>query len=409
LVAVAAVSCSDDSSGPSEPDDLSMDEVEEIVVNEIIPTETGQGASYICTRLIGTMPGGSTVEEDRPNGWPTPAGRSSHTSFTVDEESYFFFLDLAPYSFYEHDVKYIVVAKSGGSYDVIDARWWPKINGETPEQFLARVPDSSYVVEDTADLPAPIEEEMGFTIPDLGLIWKEGFLVIQGLMPDEKLYDEAVLNHQNVLSFFDAYKNSFSRLEGLADVQADNFAAVIDDMVSEGIDLITIYVLAHGSVDRIGLSGHGVSVTSFRNKMAEHPGVLFNFLLGSCHSGSFIDNLQTLENVRVVLTSCATDESAYPDWDVRDGLNDYNAMDSGTEWTSSILWAANVITNNSTHFSIVEDWAGTYGIPVTCEMLYQSHRGAVGLNNEMNLILNLDLTYRTEDATPKIYHSWRRR
>jgi hypothetical protein len=263
-------------------------------------------------------------------------------------------------------------------------------------------------VEDTANLPAPEEEVMTFPIPDLGLIWKEGFLVVQGLMPDERLYDECVSTCQNVYNFFNAYKNSFSRVDIITDVHADNFGTVVDDMVNEGIDLITMYVLAHGSVNRIGLSGHSVSVTTFRNKMAEHPDVLFNFLLGSCHGGSFIDELQTLDNVRVVMTATSTELNAWPDWDYADGLTDYNTMDSGTEWTSSILWAAVVITTNNDYFSVVEDWAGTYGIPKTCELLYQMHKGAIGENTGMNLYYNLDLSYRTGDAHPQIYHSWRR-
>jgi hypothetical protein len=104
------------------------------------------------------------------------------------------------------------------------------------------------------------------------------------------------------------------------------------------------------------------------------------------------------------MTACAADEGAQVDWDYAEGLTDYNTVDSGSEWTSSILWAA--ITLNGEYFSIVKDLAGTYGIPVTCELLFQSHYGAIGLNPSMNLYYNLDLSYRVEKSTPQIYHSW---
>jgi len=83
-------------------------------------------------------------------------------------------------------------------------------------------------------------------------------------------------------------------------------------------------------------------------------------------------------------TACDAEQGAQVDWDYRDGLTDYNGMDSGSEWTSSILWAANVIALNSEYFSIVKDWAGTYGVPITSELLFQAHYGAIGLNTEMN-------------------------
>jgi hypothetical protein len=285
LTALITASCSDDSSGPA-GSGISMDEAIDIVIDDIIPAELPQGGKYVCLRMSGSIPKGSTIEEAMPSGWQASMSRSSYASFTEDEESYFFFLDLDPASFYEHPVKYIVVEKSSGSFGVTDAKWWPKVNGETPSQFLATVPDADYVVEDTANLPAPIEEEMTFPFGDLNLIWKEGFIVVQGLMPDEKCYDCAVNTYQNGMNFFNAYKNSFSRIEGLQEAQADNVPAVIDDMVAEGIDLITIYIIAHGNYDIIGLAGHAVVESTFRFKMAEHSGVLFNFLLGSCHSAA---------------------------------------------------------------------------------------------------------------------------
>jgi hypothetical protein len=397
------VSCSSDRGGPE--GGIAMEEASEIVRTEIIPAEVPENAPYICLRMNASIAKGSTVEEAAPEGMETLKGQSSFASYSVDEESYFFFLDLDPYALFEHQVKYVFVKKSGGSYMVDDARWWPKINGVTPSQFLVQVPDSAYIVASNVDL-APIEEDLTFPIPIRELITKEGFIVVQGLMPGERCFECAVNTYKNGLNFFEAYKNSNSIVEGLEQEDSDDIPALIDDMVADGIDVITIFIIAHGSVDRIGLAGHGVSVTTFRNKMAQYPNILFNFMLGSCHSGSFIDDLQTLSNVRVVMTACKTDQGAQKDWDYADGLTDYNVIDSGSEWTSSVLWAAGVITVNGEWFSIVRDLAGTYGIPVTSELLYQAHYGALGLNSGMNLYYNLDLSDRVGASTPQIYHSW---
>ncbi|HSG27928.1 MAG TPA: hypothetical protein VLA34_05560, partial [Candidatus Krumholzibacterium sp.] len=295
-----------------------MDDAVDIVISDVLPFETAAGDRYICIRMNSSIPRGAVIEEDKPAGWPDPAGRVSPAALALDEESYLFFLDLAPASMYEHPVKYIVVGKSSGDFSVTDARWWPRVNGDTPAEFLPDVPSAELVVEDTANLPAPIQEETIYDVFDLGLIWKEGFIVVQGLMPDEKCYGCAVNTYQNGMNFFNAYKNSISRVEGLQEEMADNVPAVIDDMADEGISLITIYIIAHGNVDWIRLAGHGAGPSTFTSKMAEHPGIQFNFMLGSCHSGSFIDNMQAQSNVRVAMTACASDQGAQVDWDVRD-------------------------------------------------------------------------------------------
>jgi hypothetical protein len=402
---IFTASCSDNSSTPS-VGGLTTDEAVDIVTGTVLPAETSPGDEYICLKMSAPVLKGSTIEEAVPTGMSSSSTRSSAVSFALEEDSYLFFLDLAPASLYEHPVKYIVVEKRSGSYGVTDANWWPKVDGVAPTEFMADVPSAANVVEDTANLPAPIAEEMTFDFGNLGLIWKEGYIVVQGLMPGEKCYSDASATYRNGMNFFNAYKSPLSRVEGLVEEMSDNVPAVIDDMASEGIDLITIYIIAHGNVDWIGLAGHGASPSTFTAKMAQYPDIQFNFLLGSCHGGSFIDNLQVLDNVTVVMTACASDEGAQRDWDYRDGLTDYNVIDSGSEWTSSILYAAGVIANNPEYFSIVEDWAGTYGVPVTSELLYQAHYGAIGQNNGMNLFYNYDLSYRTGESTPQIYHSW---
>ena len=394
-------SCSNDDTVCPTNCDVALAEAVEIIINDVIPAAVPEGATYICQRMIESLPAGSTIVEYAPSGPKTAA-----QVLTVDRESYFFYLDLAPASFYSHPVKYIVVDKESGDFGVTDASWWPVINGQTPPQFIAEYPDTNYVVAGNANLQVPVTQLMMFDIPAMQLQTTEGFIVIQGLMLDEALFGCAMNTYYNGIEFFSEYANATSEVEGLIGAQAVNVFDEIDDMAEDGKDVITIYIIAHGLIDSIRLGGYWVSVLNFRNKMEEHPNVLFNFLLGSCHAGSFIDNLQSLSNVRVVLTACTAAEGAQRDWDHHDGLTDYNLDDSGSEWTSSLLDVAGPLAADTENFNFIQHNAADHGIPVTSELLYEVHFGAIGQNTGFELHQNLDLSSRTGDSTPQAYFSW---
>lgn len=180
----------------------------------------------------------------------------------------------------------------------------------------------------------------------------------------------------------------------------------IDYQAGAGVDMITIYIIAHGGTDFVNLGGYSFSANTFATKVGEHPGVLFNFLIGSCHSGSFIGNFAPLTNVRVVLTACASNEGAKPDWDEAAGLTDHNSEDIGSEWTSSLLGAADLILDSPTAWTQILTWASIEGVPPTCMLLYQAGQAALGEDDELGTFDNLDLSNRTGYTTPGFHCSW---
>lgn len=398
-------SCSDDdTSGPGSG--LSMDEAIDIVIDEVLPEEVPAGGSYVCVRMSGSLAAGTTIEEAAPEGWRGAGQRSSAVSMALAKESYFFYLDLAPRTLYQHPVKYIVVERESGDYSSTEAAWWPKINGTAPSHLLQEVPEAELIVSSNVNMQVAEGAEMVFDLPILATQLEEGFIVIQGLMSNEACFSDATATYVNGVNFFNSYKNAFSSLEGLVQGQADNVFTEIDQMVTEGKYLITIYIIAHGGIDGISLGGYWITAVQFHDKFEEYPDVLFNLLLGSCHSGSFINNFTFLSNVRVIATACAADEGASPDRDAWGLTIDYNLSDSGSEWTSSILAAAASIVDNSTYWSILVDNAGYHGVPVTCELLCAARYGAVGANPGFGLSDNIDLTSRVGHTTPQGYCSW---
>jgi len=374
-----------------------MNEAIDTVIQEILPTAVPDGATYLCIRMDKSIPEGSIIIEASMDDNPS--------SLITDEESFFFLLDLAPRTFYAHPVKYIVVGQSGYT-QVMEANWWPRINNETPDQFLVSLPDLDYVVAGNADLTPVTGNLMEFDFNSVKTQYSEGFIVVKGLMPREAHYVESDDTYFNGLEFFRSYTDTSSEVVGLHDSDAADFLVEIDRMVGNGRNLITIYIIAHGQPDSVSLGGIPHSVLRFQSKLAEHSGTLFNLLLSFCYSGSFVDNLQTLSNVRVIGTACAADEGGKPDIDTWGAMIDFNSEDSGSEWTSSVLQAASDIVGSHSRWSEILSRAAHHGIPTTCIMLYAAIRGALGRDPGLDLIINLDLSNRAGLTTPQIYRSW---
>ena len=364
-----------------------MQKAIDVVIDEILPgiPEVQLGYPYWCVKLEASLPPGAIILED--------SGMAAKASFqmTLEEEMFFFFLDLAPHSYYEHPVKYILVDKEGNHLEH-DALWWPKINGVVPEAIAKDIPDEEDVIQANVSLVAAAGSITEFEFPQLVSQWSEGFIVVQGLMPTENLYQDAVNTYQNGINFFNAYKSIFSRVEELVQTDALQVLDTIDHMAEEGKDVITIYIIAHGGVDGMRLGGQWFTANQFKNKMAACPDVLFNFILGSCHSGSFIDNLSSLDNVCVVETACASDEGAKGDVDTWGSSNDYNPSDAGSEWTSSLIAAMFSITQNSTKMNNIHTWATLNEIPVTSMLIYEAGLGVLGNQAGLGLTHNLDFS-----------------
>jgi len=375
-------------------EETGMEDAIDIVVEDVLPAipEIQAGDPFWCLKLDSPLPPGTVIEEDS----------GSTLRLTLNEETFFFYLDLAPGSYYEHPVKYILVDKEG-NHEEYDAKWWPRIDDVVPEGLVQVPPDEDDVIDGNVELAQPFGTHMVFEFPFLGLQWCEGFIVVQGLMTDEALYDDAVDTYLNGIAFFNEYKNECSVVEGLVQSQAADVLDTIDDMVDEGLNPITILIQCHGGTDSVKLGGQWFTATQFRNKMAAHPYTIFNFILGACHSGSFIDNLNTLDNVCVVEAACRHDQGATPDWDTAGGLTDFNSSDTGAEWMSSLLQTMLRIVEDEAKFNAIREIAWDYGVPETCVLICEASYGALGANPTFGFTQDLDLSHRWGGHDPSGY------
>ncbi len=398
LVALVVASCD----LFEKPDvDTDMREAVQIVLDDVLPGAVPAGATYLCARMDEALPAGSLVEEDAPIQPGALAARPK--GLTIGEESFLFFLDLQPGAFFEHPVRLILVGKSG-AHQIIDAVWWPRVNGEPVAEFRDLLPGDDRIIAGNAVRQDVAGGLMEFDIGIVSRVQREGFLIVQGLMPTENLLGCANDTYLNAVEFFNSYKTAFSELNGLVQGDADSVLDAVDAMVEKKMSPITIVIVAHGGIDGIRLGGVWTTAQQFHDKFAEHPGTLFNFLLCSCHSGSFMDNLSSLSNVRVAQAACSADQGAWPDYDSIGSLADYNTADSGAEWVSSILAAAASIVDG--HWAEVVQVASNRGVPATSVLLDAAWSGSLGLNAGYGLTSDLDLTHRADWTDPQRYRSW---
>ena len=386
--------------------DASEQEAINHVRNNILPVslQESQAERYILRRTGTVLPSGTIIKEGVPEG----ANPNPCNSLTVLEDSYIFLLDLKPNAFLEHPVQYIVVDKKGNT-EKINANWLPKVNDKVPEAFSSDTPELYTIVDRNVTIEAIDELPTTWSVlnPDvLNATTKEAFLIIQGLTPNESLYTCAAYTYNNGYNFFNAYKSSLSTVVGLMDFDSNKVLTEIDSLAAS-YDTITVYIIAHGSVDGISLGGYNFYASQFAGAFSSHPGVNFNFLLGACHSGSFIDDLAAVPNVNVVKTASSTTESAFADEDIIASYNDINPSDNGTEWTSSFLEAAAIIVNNNGIWNTIAVTSSTYSVPATSVMLNEAGFLAVGINRGLPISLNnYDLANRTSWETPQHYSSW---
>ena len=378
-------------------EETGMEDAIDVVVEDILPDipEIIAGGPYICLKLDSILSEGTVIEEDS----------GDTLRLTLQEDMYFFYLDLAPGAFYEHPVNYILVDEDG-NHDVYEAKWWPRIDDDIPEGLVKTIPDEEDMIASNVQLVQPGGTPITFIFPALTLKQCEGFIVVQGLMPHENLYSCSVDDYLNRIDFFNAYKSSCSEVEGLVQSQAANVLSEIDNMVADGKNPITISIIAHGGNNYVRLGGQAITANQFKNKVAAYPNTTFNFIITSCHSGSFIDELETLSNVCVVSTASRADESAWPDWDTAGGQTDYNPSDVGAEWTSSIIEAMSQIVGDTAKFNAIQSMASQYEVFDTCVLICEGHYGALGTIPTWGLNQDLDLSHRVGYETPQLYCSW---
>ncbi len=389
------------------------------IVKGILPGEIPQDSEYICSFFSTKLISGSKIDLENPgsivdgglDGTP-----SMDNTITVSEPSYLFLLDLDPGSFFAHPVKAIVVGDSG-QQRIISGKWLPRVDEVVPDELKLPIPPKERLVDWNAVLKEPSGVLKNPVIDKIIPDWGEGeaIIVVQGLLPSESLYADSIQTYTQFLNLALAYRDAMP--EGMVEVQGilgEGSANILTSINSYALqkEIVTVYIIAHGDTDAVRLGGVWHFAWQFSTVFNSYPLTEFNLLLGSCHAGSFINDVNTLANVKTVLAACREKEGASRDMDERfslvspyDFLTDFNSSDVGSEWTSSIVEGAVSILNNPVQFTLVKADSVIHNVPVISMLLNKAHLAALG-NWAPYYSENLDLSNRIKKSVPEKYSSW---
>lgn len=300
-------------------------------------------------------------------GWRTPLKQgdvvsteySGGPAFPIEQETWFFWLDDAPYKGFAHRTRYIFVHTETGLWDVHDVDWWPLLNGSsiwgTPEEYWNKenwiwsnmtpehhsfrsykpVTPVSYFASTSVFQPSGRPGGNPLNVRNRHLIIKGpdangsmrlnarnwyGFARYRlGLSDDDIVYlttDAA-----------DPGRDNTSTLENIRSV-LDTLARTL----TAG-DYLTIYVTTHGAKngDRI-LDGPDLSSHDLATRLgAFPPGVHVTVVIQGCFGGQLIRDLD--DHPRVVdLIVTATDANNVSYSDIDNGNTDWDWRDSDYDW-----------------------------------------------------------------------------
>jgi len=347
----------------------------ELVINSIIEP-MNYSTPIIGFKLNGMLKPGDTVAPY--NG----------EKYIINEDSYFYFIDLYPAAFYAHDTLFVTVDKKDGDLNISQEQWWPIINDDPPgwisdeDQYYNTSNwffNSGVTRPTAASISAP---QIGMPAPQHQ--WYEASVVVNGHAEGETLGWDMDMNAWEMWVLFDSYITPGNTYEitppPIGSNTPDDLFTLLDRLCDDGYEHITVYLTGHGNEDLISLGYIHLTADDMVNFLNDHPETSFSFLFESCYIGSFINDLQVCPNVRLVLTSTST---LYPAYGDKDPDYDPNPIDGGSEWTSSLYWGALDQLSNVGWTNIVNE-ANRISAPPSIVLLLAAFNNA-GSNDSRDL------------------------
>ena len=321
--------------------------------NNIVDKYNLEGEDYAAVFYLGDLKTGDTVTEN------APSKTIDVSSLTAQEPSYLFMVDYAPRARFGHDVKYVIVSKTTGQVTGdMDAEWAPLVNGssvEGIENLYDYDPGTWKWYKPFWIKDVEMEELIFDNIPPfVSEIEIEGAIVVNGnnpRHPDAGISEDA----NNMYEFYKRFLgDEFTEKLEYPNNGEDDLESAIERMIEKGVNDLSIYIVTHGGRDVLVMGDTNMTAQEFKDMLSKFSNVNFKIIIDACHSGSFIDDLTGLSNVKIVLTATDADHSSYGDID---GPDDPNPGDTGGEWTSGFLEDLIEYTSDATVLSYIRSIA----------------------------------------------------
>jgi len=387
---------------PAEPEAQPREEIAEVtaqvaeerVIENVIEPLSWEGPT-IGFKLKDTLKTGETIAPYE--------GKEQQ----IKGESYFYFVDLHPGALYAHDVLFVTVDKEDGAMQVSTEEWWPVINGELPEFLGSRQAywdvNNWFYNRDITSPTGPVEPQEvtpgQFLASATQQQYREAAVMVDGITHEEALSWDAAMSAWRMSVLFETFLPSEDvyELAPPSSTPTDLFN-LLSSLCNEGYDHITVYAMGHGNINVIKLGGVRMTASDLVRFLESHPDTNFSFLLESCHIGSFIDDLQELPNVLLVLTATSTYFSAYGDID--NDVDPNPDVDSGGEWSSSMYFSALEQLSHD-NWDIISAEANRLDAPPSIVLMLAAFSNS-GYTDE----LGLDAAYLSNEQFPQVWSPW---
>gem|GEM_PF-1303206 len=281
-----------------------------------------------------------------PNPIPADVMGLPHlVPYTIECPVWFFWIDLEPYARYSHPTRFVLIDASDGSHVVHDEGWWPVLNGESlwtdPDDYWSK---QSWV---SAQVAPPKGEDTAFGDAGCGTSapranYFDWALVVNGWAPGEPGEQQFRADTEGMCRAFNSMGMKLSTLlPGEASPEAvETFIVKLftELRLYTCCERLYFYFTCHASPGALWIGGQRLSSSELA-RMLSNPGNTYvpsrvYVYIDSGYGGSFIPELTVHSNIMRVWTASGTNEIAYNDLDP---ANDPNPLDTGGEWTSSLV------------------------------------------------------------------------
>lgn len=369
------LACGGDGGGDDGGGALSRDDAAALVIEELVTA----GDPVVVLGMSEPLAAGDRIVAYHPHPELEP-----EVAIEAETESWFFWIDDEPGAQFDHASRYAIVDRESGELTMIDARWWPTIDGAVVWSDAAYESEADWVYADLGDGTEPRAGLAPELWPIADCVANGGHaVVINGWEPDQSLREDLDDNGANMKeALTDAGLDTTyfgpTDSEGVDDTMTpaalENWFAQKATELGPG-DTLVVYVEGHGWVSEEGRPGEtqigAVWETDLEKWLAGFdPGVNVVVMIEGCHSGGMLDSLTCVADLAV----SATDEehSSYGDLDVGDA----NPADSGAEWTSSMLTCWNTLMESAESRTEVGDRAQSAGTGFFTQLVGECFAGA---------------------------------
>lgn len=248
----------------------------------------------------------------------------------VTGPQWFFWVDDDPKAQFVHPTRYVFVDARSGRVRVFRQLWWPLVDGHAP--WLAF--DDYWNPKNWAfsTLKPPQRPKASRAASSASRATSECALIVQGSDDARAGFPEDVSGMERVMGTTFGFTTRTLRPPRN---ERDDLKRALQDLVDDGCRDVLVYIASHGDTGRVLLGSGMLEAPDLAQLLGRHQGVDFKVVVQACRSGSWLQALAGVANVRIAIASSSATEPSYSA--DPDSSTDTNASDAGSEFSSGLI------------------------------------------------------------------------